>query len=568
MASGALAVMNTRTARLPNDHTRETPESAALTLGAGARAAGGPEAEEFLAPSAQTDVGIPAGELYTRRFGHVPPLNRSVNNSWPALTRANEGLGYRLRLGSLADALTAKRVTISAGGGPSADCVAAASDGTVNKSETLTAADGQCVVWDAGPDIAAADGLIGRAAAQVARLHGRLLVLSPFAGDVDYARGERLTPILEWGEGVPTGLLRSPSTRRAGLVVNTDFAPTLAAYYGIRREDFAVRPFGEVWTVTAAPDAERQVSALDGQAVRQAGGMKVLPYLAVALALWMIGGTALALWSRLPPWWPIVPPALLVALVFSTSLQSLALWFGVLLAASLVLAHWVGLRPALLLLLVVLAAALAGDMLTGSRLMQRGLLGYSAIEGARYYGIGNEAMGAILGALLGVAARLWRPFGRWRGLLLLLLGIVSLLLGSAGAKAGGLLVSLAAFGTLGFGLRGRRWTARAVLAPWGRCGHGAGACRPGRRGRTGRGALAHGGGRPAHRGRGLVRGRGHRGAEARSGRAACGPQCLGFAALGRAALSRADMAQGSRGDDGGAGAPSRRDGRRRRLRGT
>ena len=463
MESGALAVMNTRTARLPNDHARETPLSAALTLGAGARATGGPEAAAFLAPSALTDIGVPAGDLYARRFGRRPPAGRYFNTRWPALLRANETLGYGLRLGSLADALAGRGVTVSAGGGPFADCVAVTGDGTVGRAKTLTATEGQCFIWDAGPDVAAADGLLGRAADQIARLHGRLLILSPFAGDAEYARGERLTPVLEWGEGIPPGLLRSPSTRRAGLVVNTDFAPTIAAYYGVRRDDFTTRPFGEVWAVTTAPDAEHQVQALESEAVRQAGGMKVLPYLAISLAVWMIAGTALALWRRLPPFWPVVPPALLIALVFGTSMPSLAVWFGVILAAALVLIHRTGPRAVTLLLLTVLASVLIGDMLTGSGLMQRGLLGYSAIEGARYYGIGNEAMGALIGALLVATARLWRPFGRARVSLLLLLGVVALLLGSAGAKAGGLLVSLASFGTLGFTLLGGRWSWRTAL---------------------------------------------------------------------------------------------------------
>ena len=314
MASGALAVMNTRTARLPNDHTRETPESATLTLGAGARAAGGSEATDFLPPLAiVSGLAVSASDLDARRTDSRPPPGRSVNVSWPAILSANKRLGYGLRLGSLADALAAKGVPFVAGGGPFAKCAAAASDGTVRITPALTVAAGQCLVWDAGSDIPAADNVIGNAAAQVARLHGRLVILSPFAGDDDYAQDRRLTPIVVWGEGTAPGLLRSPSTRRAGLVVNTDFAPTVGAYYGIRREQFSVRPFGEEWTAIAALEAERQVNALEEQALRQAAGMKVLPYLAVMLAVWMIGGTALVFLQRLPHFWSIVPLALLVA---------------------------------------------------------------------------------------------------------------------------------------------------------------------------------------------------------------------------------------------------------------
>jgi hypothetical protein len=466
MATGALAVMNSRTARLPNDHTRETPESAVLTLGAGARAAGGPEATDFLPLSAAVPgVAVSAGDLLTRRTARRTLPGRDVNVHWPAILRANERLGYHLRLGDLADALAVKGVQTSAGGGPFAAGIAAGSDGTIRPAESLKAAEGKCLIWDAGSDPPGADSLIGSAAAQVARLHGRLLVLSSFAGDDDYRRGRRLTPALEWGDGVAAGLLRSPSTRRAGLVVNTDFAPTVGAYFGIRREDFPVRPFGAVWVAVAAPDAERQARALEGQAVGQAQGMKILPYLAVVLAVWMLGGTALAMRKRLPRFWPVVPPALLAALVFSTTVLSLLLWFGLLLVPAWTLTRRSGARKAAFIVLTVLAAALVGDMLTGSRLMQRGLLGYSAIEGARYYGIGNEAMGALVGALLVLTSRLWRSFGRARCTLLLLLGMVSLLLGSAsvGAKAGGLAVSLAAFGALGFALLGGRWSVRAVL---------------------------------------------------------------------------------------------------------
>jgi len=467
MATGALAVMNTRTARLPNDHARETPESAALTLGAGARAAGGSEATAFLPVSAVVPgLGVSAGELWARRTGRMPLPGQYVNVHWPATLRANGRLGYRLRLGALADVLASRNIQVLAGGGPYAAGVAADSGGALRRSPHLTAAQGQCVIWDAGSDVRAADESLQIAAVQVARLHGRLLILSPFAGNHDYAQGRRLTPLLEWGAGVPAGLLRSPSTRRAGLVTNTDFAPTVGSYYGIKREDFPVRPFGEAWTAFPAPHAEHRVRTQEEQAERQARSIKLLPYLAFAFAVWMLVGTRLAGLKRLPCFWPIVPLALLVALLFGTTILSVFVWFGLLLALGGVLAERFGAREVTLTLLTVLTASLLLDMLTGSRLMQRGLLGYSAIEGARYYGIGNEAMGALIGAVLVLVARLWQPFGHAREALLFLLGMVSLLLGSptAGAKAGGLLVSLIAFGTLGFALLGGRWSARVALA--------------------------------------------------------------------------------------------------------
>ena len=467
MAMGALAVMNTRTARLPDDHARETPESAALTLGAGARAAAAPGDAAFLpAISPAPGLAASAGALYTRRTGLVPPPGRRVNLLWPTLRRRNQSLGYTLRPGNLADALAARQILLASGGGPLADLVAADGAGTVRRTNTLRPLANGCVVWDAGNNIGAADALIGRTAAQVKAQGGQLWVVSSDAGDAAYAQGRRLTPILEWGTDVPAGLLVSPSTRRAGLVTNTDFAPTLAAYYGLPRTGFPALPFGFAWHAVPAADAISQVAALEGEAETQRQGMKALPYLALALAVWLLAGTAVALKRPLPGFAALAPAVVTAAVLPAHSLPSLAIWSVALGVAVWGLQKRLGTSRTLLGLLAAVSTALIADVLTGSRLMHRGLLGYSAIEGARYYGIGNEAMGALVGSLLVLAARVWPSLGRGRGGLLLLLGAVSLLLGlpGAGAKAGGLLVSLAAFGTLTGTLLGVRWSWRTALS--------------------------------------------------------------------------------------------------------
>lgn len=465
MATGALAVLNTRTARLPNDLKRETPESALLTLGAGSRAAGSATATHFVPTTALTPgMGVSAGKLYERRMGWLAPSNALVNPHWPEVLQENRGRGYDIRLGNLADTLRAAGVIIQSEGGAYADLIGTAHNGISQHAPSHTIVPNGCLVWDVGSKLAAADKLLPAAVSAIAAQDGHLIIISPFASDSDYYQGYRLTPVLEWGEGIPAGLLTSRSTRRAGLVTNTDFAPTVAAYFGLTT--MPVRPFGQAWTAVPTPRSEQIVSGLEEQAYHQERGMKLLPYLAVAISGWVLAGTTLLMLRKMPAYWPLLPLSLLLSLLFSDRATAVPLYF-----ALVFLIAWVGQRRfgadnVLLTLLAALSATMILDMVTGSHLMKRSILGYSAVEGARYYGIGNEAMGALIGCLLVLTARLWRNKRGSSIALSLLVGVTAILLGSplAGAKAGGFLVSLLAFGTLLFNLWGGKLSLKVGLA--------------------------------------------------------------------------------------------------------
>ena len=456
--------MNTRTAHRAGVQERESPESALLTLGAGSRAAGTGSGASFLpVQAAMPGTAVTAGALFERRTGIAAQQDQSVCVNWPAVVKANTNLGYDLHLGSLADTLTAHGFRVEAGGGPNADWVAAGSSGMVERAARLQAAPGLCLIWDAGRNIAAADACIATAAAQTAALGSRLLVIAPYAPDANAARNERLTPALLWGKNVTAGLLASPSTRRPGLVTNTDFAPSVAADFGIARPEFRSLPFGFAWSARASSKGGvPQAVKISHDAVQQAQGMRLLPYLAVALGLWLLAATAAAFRGISLEAVTLVPLAALTAALLAVSgLSFWALLLG-LLGLSAVLTRMVGSGRAGAFMAAVVTLILIGDMMSGSHLMQRSLLGYSAIEGARYYGIGNEAMGLLLGAALTVAAQFWSAGKTAQFFGAALMGGIVVLLGSGGAKAGGVLVSLAVFGTFFLVVSGRRLTGRSA----------------------------------------------------------------------------------------------------------
>jgi hypothetical protein len=125
---------------------------------------------------------------------------------------------------------------------------------------------------------------------------------------------------------------------------------------------------------------------------------------------------------------------------------------GVLLASVLALPVVFGtLRPTALPALTLLPlAALAGllglDLMVGTPLLREAWVSYSVMEGARYYGIGNEYCGALLVAGLGAAVLLRHmPVWIWSTLLAALALLV--VWPGGGANAGGFLGLAVGFGT-------------------------------------------------------------------------------------------------------------------------
>ena len=103
--------------------------------------------------------------------------------------------------------------------------------------------------------------------------------------------------------------------------------------------------------------------------------------------------------------------------------------------------------------LLLSAALIVGDTVAGNPLMKASMLGYDPIVGARFYGIGNEYMGFLLGAtLMGTAAllekyRLDRQPARLVSMVILITVFLTLALPSLGTNVGGAMAAFFGFGT-------------------------------------------------------------------------------------------------------------------------
>lgn len=473
MDEGAVGLMNTRTARMPDDKQREPPDAAVLTLTAGARASV-PGDEHF---EASSDAAAAALWRQLIQSNVQLPPNSWIDPDWPSVLKANTGLGYDVRIGNLIDALRADHIDVSCRDGYPAYAmplfgygmlIAAGSDG---RAQAAAGGISGLVFVDLGKTSAEIDGgpdpVLSAEVDAARRSHARILIISPFVDDRAYAAGDRLAPVLMLGDGVKPGLLYSPSTRAAGLITNTDIAPTIAAYFGTALPAAAV---GRAISVAPSTDAVGPLERLRQSALTQRHAQRVLPYCAILLGLCLIALALRQSPSTLRALCALLPPALIGAAATAASMSQ----FGAGVAGIAVLL-WLAARrgktvESLLTIYSAISLAILVDAAFGGRFLKFALLGYSPIEGARYYGIGNEAMGAFVGVLLVIYSSTWnRRAGvlKWArmAMVVTMLSIVVIVgAPSMGAKAGGVIVLAGAFAIFLLSSRGNRLTFGRIAA--------------------------------------------------------------------------------------------------------
>lgn len=253
--------------------------------------------------------------------------------------------------------------------------------------------------------------------------HPDVLIVSPCAPPDDArstANGSRLTPLLAFGPDFPAGLFTSPTTRTPGLIANTDLAPTLLAHFGVPIPASMVgRPMRILTDSAQRTNGAERIALLRRMdymtTLNRRATYGFMPLLAavcfivtlVGIAAHRKGGSRVS--KRFVPaliFMLSLPTALLYApLLVPPTLWEYCLricgWMLALTAGSYLIAKF--LRTS-----VPLAVALIGllcvtiDILIGQPLLKFALFSDYPLSGIRYYGIGNEYLGIVLGfALLG-----------------------------------------------------------------------------------------------------------------------------------------------------------------------
>jgi hypothetical protein len=315
-----------------------------------------------------------------------------------------------------------------------------------------------------------ADAFLGRIIDAVDLKHDLVIVITPTPSTLDVKANRIVTPVVMAGQGIGQGFLTSASTRREAVIVNTDIAPTILKHFGAKQPSALTgRPVYTVGTgsdrlVIAASISERWVTVRN----LMNPALRGIAYWDIAILFFFM---ALLLPKRFRKWafkmrWLLLSvPAIPLVVLFLPLLNYgppvlviLEIIAGT--AAIVALIYWRARTPveALGVIGLSVAATLLIDLMTGSGLAQDSILGYSVVNGARFYGIGNEFVGVLIGSLiLGVfyimSYRNGKAGTASKVAAVSLMIVATVMIGAPqlGAEFGGFLAAILGFGLMSIG---------------------------------------------------------------------------------------------------------------------
>jgi hypothetical protein len=323
-----------------------------------------------------------------------------------------------------------------------------------------------------------ADQIIGSIISALDLRKDRILLISTHPSQRSIDRCDFLPPVVAAGAGIKHGLLISGSTRSKGIITNCDISAGITDYFNIKQPlSFVGRPIAI--TDGSIDDLIAISSSISTQTKRQ----PIMRGIAFFIIFFSIVVSLYVLWRRdaglaVMSWIALIPSALLLAVILAPiiasppPIQQYVILISVLTIALIAICWLITKSPGASFALICFwtTVIMLLDLARGGVLARETVLSYSPVDGARYYGIGNELMGSLIGSAMitiGFIASALAGAKRlriWVAALLLTIVVLAIGLPSKGANAGGAM-SAAVASIIGFALwRGRRITKAYAVA--------------------------------------------------------------------------------------------------------
>lgn len=302
---------------------------------------------------------------------------------------------------------------------------------------------------------------------EMAGKNDTIYIVSEFESNLDYKTKRRLSPVIKF-EKDGYGLLESSTTRNSGIVSNIDIGVDIINKFGLKNELMIGKVFKNVQDENGIKkvlkDYERIVS------INTIRASVVNSYVGIVSASWVIAMIAILFKNKIPKKEKglgrdqifkvlkeliklglIMPLAFLTAPVFQFKTPA-GLVSGVLIVTIIYYLigyllfrkddiKQMGLYAFLTIGLIII------DCVIGTPLMKSGIMSYDAINGARYYGVGNEYEGVtIASAVFALAVLLnYKKISKWLAVVLSLVILITSAMPSMGANVGGAISECVAY---------------------------------------------------------------------------------------------------------------------------
>ena len=302
---------------------------------------------------------------------------------------------------------------------------------------------------------------------EMAGKNDTIYIVSEFESNLDYKTKRRLSPVIKF-EKDGYGLLESSTTRNSGIVSNIDIGVDIINKFGLKNELMIGKVFKNVQDENGIKkvlkDYERIVS------INTIRASVVNSYVGIVSASWVIAMIAILFKNKIPKKEKglgrdqifkvlkeliklglIMPLAFLTAPVFQFKTPA-GLVSGVLIVTIIyyLIGYFLfrkddikqmGFYAFLTIGLIII------DCVIGTPLMKSGIMSYDAINGPRYYGVGNEYEGVtIASAVFALAVLLnYKKISKWLAVVLSLVILITSAMPSMGANVGGAISECVAY---------------------------------------------------------------------------------------------------------------------------
>lgn len=297
-----------------------------------------------------------------------------------------------------------------------------------------------------------------------------LIIFSPFPNSENASQKDYLTPIIIYGKNFEKSLLTSSTTKRAGLVANYDILSLILSHYHIN-ESYG---YGGLIT-TSSNGSVQQLIEQNNKFLVVYHQRPLIIKIYIFMQIVVITISLLTIIFKLPlkrflkaalVILMIIPFSLLVTSVFNLSLAYIIITNSIvtsLLAYIVLIMEHRKKLTGFFILSSITSLFLLLDIWNNSFFIKQSILGYDPIAGARYYGIGNEYMGVLIGSSLlslSLAIQLLRPnqFVEKISAVTFMGMLVTVFIGlpSLGTNVGGTIAAIAGFSFLIYSLLANR----------------------------------------------------------------------------------------------------------------